>query len=307
MVLRLIIYLVALVACIIFYAAYQKWFSFFLLVAILGLPLFSLLLSLFSMLTARVVLTTPKFLTIGAPQDLTMNCVCLLPAPPWKCKVRVQRPLTQERWIMKADDPLPTAHCGALICTIEKARIFDYFGLFRFPLQKGNTRRILVRPKPIPMQLHTMDKFTVRSWRPKWGGGFAENHELRLYRPGDSISQIHWKLSAKTGSFILRQPMEPVQNRLLVRMDLCGTSAELDRKLGRLLWLGTNLLNKDLQFNLHVQTGQGLQKWHITDASAFQNAIDALLGYPPAAIGPSANSTTYSQWQYYIGGEADEA
>ena len=37
MLLRRIIYLAALVACVIFYAAYQQWFSFFLLVAILAI------------------------------------------------------------------------------------------------------------------------------------------------------------------------------------------------------------------------------------------------------------------------------
>lgn len=306
MLLRRIIYLAALVACVIFFAAYQKWFSFFLLVAVVGLPLFSLLLSLFPMLTARAVLNTPKSTTIGTKQHLAVDCVTLLPAPPWRCKVIVERPLTQERWAKKDEESLPTEHCGALICSIEKAQICDYLGLFRLPLQKGHPRRILVRPKPIPMELHTLQKFTVRAWRPKWGGGFAENHELRLYRPGDSIRQIHWKLSAKTGSYILRQPMEPIQDRLQVRMDLRGTHAELDRKLGRLLWLGSKLLDKDLHFDLHVLTGQGMQKWHIADLDAFHKVIDTLLVCTPAPISSTESRTNYSQWQYYIGGEADE-
>ena len=194
MLLRRIIYLAALVACVIFYAAYQQWFSFFLLVAMLGLPLFSLLLSLFPMLTARAVLNTPKSTTIGTMQYLDEDCVGLLPPPPWQCKVVVERPLTQERWVKEDGDALPTEHCGALNCTIEKAWVCDYLGLFRLPLQKSSPRRILVRPRPIPMELYTLQKFTVRAWRPKWGGGFAENHELRKYHPGDSVRQIHWKL-----------------------------------------------------------------------------------------------------------------
>lgn len=307
MLLRRIIYLAALVACVIFYAAYQQWFSFFLLVAMLGLPLFSLLLSLFPMLTARAVLNTPKSTTIGTMQYLDEDCVGLLPPPPWQCKVVVERPLTQESWVKEDGDALPTEHCGALNCTIEKAWVCDYLGLFRLPLQKSSPRRILVRPRPIPMELYTLQKFTVRAWRPKWGGGFAENHELRKYHPGDSVRQIHWKLSAKTGSYILRQPMEPIQDRLQVRMDLRGTPAELDRKLGRLLWLGDKLLDKDLQFDLHVLTGQGIQKWHIADPDTFRKVIDALLVCTPAPSSSSENRTTYSQWQYYIGGEADEA
>lgn len=307
MILRRLIYLLALAGCILFFLAYQLWFSWFALVALLCLPLFSLLISLMAMTTARLKMRLPRNLPVGTEQTLDVHCNSLLFPPPWRCKLVVERPLTQEEWVMQEHDPLPTEHCGGLLCSIQKPRIYDYLGLFCKKMKHDPQRAILVRPKPIPMRIPDLDKFSVSSWRPKWGGGFAENHELRLYRPGDNIQQIHWKLSAKTGSLILRQPMEPIRNQVLVRLDLCGSHAELDRKLGRLLWLGNQLLGKDRHFQLHALTGQGLQRWSITDAESLEKVMDTLLLCSPAHAGADGILSEPADWQYYIGGGADEA
>ena len=60
----------------------------------------------------------------------------------------------------------------------------------------------------------------------KKGGGFSEFHENREYRPGDSVRDIHWKLSGKTDKLIVRQAMEPVQRRLVLAVETCGSTSE---------------------------------------------------------------------------------
>jgi hypothetical protein len=94
--------------------------------------------------------------------------------------------------------------------------------------------------------LPSLARYAGRAWKPKPGGGFAENHEIRLYRPGDKMNQIHWKLSSKMNKLMVREAMEPVQDRVLVEMILRGTPEELDRKFGRLLWTGNYLLEQGL-------------------------------------------------------------
>lgn len=300
------IYLFSLVACLIFYSAYQLWFAGFLLTAILGLPLFSLLVSLPAMLTARVELGLPDAVTQGTKQELVLWYSSRFPTPPWRCRVLVEQPLTGGNWIMKDVKDLPTAHCGTMVFTIRKAKVCDYLGLFALPMRKGRPCRMQVRPRPVSMPMPSLERHLTKSFRPKPGGGFAENHELRLYRPGDSIQQIHWKLSAKTGSLILREPMEPVRSRMLLQLDLTGTPGELDRKLGKLLWLGKQLLEKDLHFQLQALTGSGVESWSVTDLESLQAAIDDLLLCAPAREGTIRGRHQSADWRYFIGGGTDE-
>lgn len=303
---RRVIYLAALAGCWVFNIAYREWFSGFVLTAMLCLPIFSLLVSLPAMLTARVELRLPEAVVQGTQQELVLFYGSRLPTPPWQVRVLVECPLTGEKWRFKDARLLPTEHCGTLECRIRRAWVCDYLGLISIPMKKGSPQRLAVLPKGVPTQLTGLENAATKAWKPKRGGGFAENHELRLYRPGDSVQQIHWKLSAKTGALILREPMLPVQRRLLVRLDLKGSREELDRCLGRLLWLGQRLLERELHFEVQALTGAGMEQWQVSDEKTLSDTVKALLSMPRAVEGSILDKPENAHWQMYLGGDADE-
>ncbi len=291
-----------------FFYAYRQWFAWLVLVAVLCLPVFSLLVSLPAMLTARLVIRAPKTMTAGTEGELELRCRCRLPVPLWKCRVSLERPITGESWNMEPGAHLPAQHCGALICTVEKAKIYDYLGLFSLPLRGQWQAKVLVRPVAVPMgTIPELERYLSRAWRPKRGGGFAENHELRLYRPGDQIQQIHWKLSAKTNRLILREPMEPLRGRMVLRLDLNGTAQELDRKLGRLLWLGGELLEKKLSYEIRCMTASGVESRKVDSQKSLMDAMDLLLssGFAPGGS-TIRDKEEHGCWLYEIGGGPDE-
>lgn len=301
--------MLSLGACIVFFAAYQQWFSWFALLAVALLPVFSLVASLPAMITARLALDNPRVLYLGDRQELVLFYGSwLMPTPPWRCKITIEQPLTLRRWTMKEVELLPTDHCGELVCRIRRAWVYDYLGLIGIPMRRGGECRTLVRPNAVhPGPVPDPDAQRITVWRPKPGGGFAENHELRLYRPGDSIQQIHWKLSAKTGQLILREPMEPLRGRLLLRMDLSGHPGELDAKLGKLRWIGGMLLDKELSFQIQCLTGNGVESWSVSDRKELQQAIDGLLHCPRAMTGTLQDRPERAAWQFFIGGGPDGA
>lgn len=304
---RWIVYLLIWLVCVVFFYAYQLWLSWLLLIFVLALPIFSLLCSLPSMLTARLELVTSPPAPVGTRMFLRVNCRCRFPVASWRCRIRVERPLTNETWVLKNGEALPTEHCGELRCTVEKGRVRDYLGLFSLPVQNPEPIRIIIRPVPVAMQaMPTMKRKAHMDWRPKRGGGFSENHELRLYRPGDSIRDIHWKLSAKTGKLVLRESMEPVRGRVLLRLDLRGTPEELDRLLGRLLWLGGNLLDMDIYFEVHSLSAEGFECRNVTSGGELLLALDTLLSRSQAAEGTVKDRSEQASWQYDIGGGMDE-
>lgn len=295
-----------LAGCVLFFSAYQLWFSFYVLMAALLLPVLSLLLSLPAMITARLNLRMPGSVTLGEPLELTVFYGSFLPTPPWKCTIRVESSLTGQRQKWKEADNLPTDHCDGFHCRIVKAKVFDYLGLFSLPMKRCPTQTVTVRPKAAPMDLTSLDQPIPKAWRPKPGGGYAENHELRLYRPGDNIQQIHWKLSSKTGKLILREPMEPIQGLFLLRLDLNGSPEVLDRKLGRLLWLGNQLLERELPFRIQALTGKGILNLPVSREAQLLRALDRLLLSCPAVEGSLLDRPELADWQYFIGGDANE-
>ncbi len=305
---RRVLYLTALSGCWIFYIAYGEWFSWLALVLVLGLPILSLVLSLPVMLTFRVRLEGAEAVTMGAEGQLWLQGTSPMPMPPFRGRIRLRRCFEGTFSWYDSREGLPTAHCGGYTVTGEKIRICDYLGLFALPVSCREPRTVLVRPveREIP-HLPELDKYLARAWRPKFGGGFSENHELRLYRPGDNLNQVHWKLTAKTGKWMLREPMEPQRGLVLVTMDLSGTPEELDRKLGRLLWLGKHLLEKGLPFELRILTGKGILTHAVTDEAVLLRQLDELLCTPIAQEGSVTDQAYAASWQYHIGGDVDEA
>lgn len=301
-------YLCGLLGCLVFYIAYQEWFSWILLLCVAGLPWLSLLLSLPGILTFRISAGCPAAVSVGVEADAVLMGSSRFPVPPFKGRIRLRRCTTGEQWRHTKGTALPTNHCGGIVVSPEKVRVCDYLGLFRIPVRKIEDRTVIVRPEPMEMEVPPdLSRYLARSWRPKPGGGYAENHELRLYRPGDNLNQVHWKLTAKAGKMIIREPMEPERGLVLLTMDLKGSAAELDKKFGKLLWLSALLLEQNVKHEIRALTGAGLEAWTIAGEGDLRKCIDQLLCREPAGAGSIRDQSFPASWQYYIGGDSDEA
>ena len=304
---RRLIYLTVLAAGGMFFLSYQEWVSWLFLLLLLLFPLFSLVLSLPAMMTVRVQANAPAAVAQGTEAEVRLTGWCRLPVPPFRGKLRVTRLTTGETWKKTTDVPLPTEHCGGLRAMPDGTWCYDYLGLLGMLVRKKEPVTVIVRPRPLAMgKIPDLERFLARSWRPKPGGGYSENHELRLYRPGDSLNQVHWKLSAKTGKLILREPMQPERGLVLLTMNLRGDAWELDRKFGRLLWLGSHLLERDVCFQLRCLTGEGVMTWEVNGVQGLREAVDKLLCSTPARQGDLRLRDFRASWQYHIGGEPDE-
>ena len=304
---RRILYLVSLIGCLVFYYSYREWFSWFLLMLMLWLPAISLLLSLPAILTAHNTLQAPNTLPLGQTGHAVMGFTGPLPMPQFRGKLRLQHAITGQTWTLKLGEPLPAGLCGRLRITVVKPRLLDYLGLFRLPVRQKDTAFTYIWPESIPLD-HTPDfaRLPPRQWKPKPGGGFAENHELRLYRPGDNLQQIHWKLSAKTGKLILRESMEPIHKPIRLTLDLNGTQDTLNRKLGNLLWLSRMLVEKELPFDIAALTDLGILTWHVTSEETLTDAMRQLLSAPAATVGSIQDAPASACRLYHIGGTAHE-
>lgn len=248
-----LLYGAALLGALLFHCFYAGWISWLLLTLALTLPVLSLLCAMPWMLHAKLTVELPQSCKRGEAATLRLFNAHRrgLPSPP--CTFRVQRQdrlggtITRQTYSLCAWEEkaiaLDTAHCGADTYTLSHGRMMDYLGLFsvRMRLPEAGTLHILPHeapPKPMP----NLSRFQARSYRAKYGGGFSEIHDLRDYRPGDSMRDVHWKLSAKTDSLVVREAQEPNRGQTILTLDLRGTRAELDQTLDILCWMSRWLI-----------------------------------------------------------------
>ncbi len=292
----------------IFYLVYQEWFAWVLMLVVVFFPWLSLVLSIVAMRQMRMELNVPATAPMGSAEKIKLKISYKLPLPPYNSKILITKPLTGERWKLNSGAKLPTEHCGKLHVQMHKPAVFDYLGIFQLRIKNTNSQTVLILPEPVEMDIpESLFKHLHPRWRRKPGGGFGENHEIRQYQPGDNLNQIHWKLSAKVGELMLREPMMPERGLMLLTMDLNGTASELDRKLGRLLWLGRWLLDRELPFDIRVLTANGIEAWSIREKEDVDRCIIALLDTPFARKGTIENEKFQAAWRHHIGGERDEA
>lgn len=305
---RRMLYLTLLVGVGAYYVASGAWLSWILLLTVLGLPWLSLLVSLPALLTFGIAPGGQAVLEVGDRSDLWLLGSCQWPMPPFRGKIRLRCLLNGESWRYHSGENVPTENCVGYRVTLERVRVCDYLGLFSFPIWKKDDMKVVVRPKPLAVaDFPAPKRRELERWMPKAGGGFAENHEHRPFRPGDPMNQIHWKLSAKVGSLIIREPQVPVRGAVLLTVSTDGTPEELDRKLGRLLWAGRLLLEKGLDFEVRALTGEGLKNLAVLSESDLLRAVDTLLCTREAADASDWDPSGEASWQYHIGGDADEA
>lgn len=317
-----VLYGLALSGALVFHVFYTGWFSWYVLVFLAGLPAFSLLVSLPAMRRFRFSLTLPERCARAEAAQLSFQAQSSRwPVPVYRVRLCLRDEMGAQAFrrvflsagLQKLALPIRTEHSGAMVCALERLTVYDYLGLFgkRLPQPPEKTLLVLPQPQP-PRELPNLGAFQFRSYRPKYGGGFSEQHELREYRPGDSLRDVHWKLSAKTGELIVREAQEPNRGQVVLSFDLSADRAEMDRTLDQLLWLSQWLSAHEVphQIDFPDTLRHEFDSVPIPDASALEPLVVRLLHLPLTQPLPSIAGKRYPQadWRCHIApGEGKEA
>lgn len=302
-----LLYLGALLGALVFHMYYPLWLSWFLLLIAAGLPLLSLLLSAPLWATAKVRLEGPPRLILGESASAQLRLTSLL--PPGRCYAYLSQPGGKKGRKLSLRDslslPLDTSHCTRLELRIRRLRILDYLGLFFLP--KARPEPLAVEIWPLPLAPEPMPDATALlspPLRPKPGGGYAEIHELRDYRPGDPLRDVHWKLSAKADKLIVREAQEEIRQGIALALSLHGVGAEADSCLGQLLYLSRWLLVRGLSHGVLCTTGPNeVLRARIDSEEALEALMTRILTCLPEITpwqGPDTPEAAQGFWCYTI-------
>lgn len=243
----------------------------------------------------RVFLSAPTTAAKRAAVDCTVRIhnEAILPVVRYFCKIEVVNDLTGEKETQTLVGGvgakkqcshsflLQSEYCGRLYISVGAFSLMDYFGLLPMPAPVEADARVTVLP-----DLFAMD--TELSARPassdegnadRRGEDRSEVFQMREYRPGDDVRQIHWKLSSKLDQLIYKEASMPESRSLLVFWDkrICGTPAQMDALAETVSSASHGLLQSGTQFCLCWTERDELQLQDITDETTLLQAIPALV------------------------------
>ena len=134
-----------------------------------------------------------------------------------------------------------------------------------------------------------LDSYNMESYQysqHEKGSDPGEVFGVRDYQEGDSLKQIHWKLSAKLGNVTVKIPSYPIENNILLILDNLLDPAietgpeERSRLVERFYSLSNALLEKDIPHSIgwYDVTEQIFQIRRITGTDQLQETIPEVLG-----------------------------
>ena len=119
---------------------------------------------------------------------------------------------------------LTPENCGEVTFVCQSALLRDHLDLFCRKLAAFAPVRTIVYPQGTRLEVHLaqQENGSPREDGPmqnRRGNDPSEVFDIRDYQPGDDVRSIHWKLSVKTDSLILREPGTPAYYDLVVLPD----------------------------------------------------------------------------------------
>jgi len=236
---------------------YPPWVSWYLFILVLLMIPIDLIISLPGMLSRGMMMFAPPFLE--KDDEAAVKIVTTQPKPyPVRC-ILAKLLVTGDGFSVMCNLICPagndeyrevtidSSHSGVTFFELKKLSIVSMLGLFSLPVKVSVKKAVLIMPQPVkPVNAIALQRGL--QLKPKPGGGFSEEHDMRQYRQGDPVRNIHWKASAKFDSLIIREPLVPPPHSRLVHIMPWETASDCDLILGRLRWISEFLLKWEMPF-----------------------------------------------------------
>lgn len=124
---------------------------------------------------------------------------------------------------------LKTVNCGITTVYLESVSVTDYFGVFSGKCQSDDTKKeIYVLPWTHVPMAETLAE--VGDFAGKYGEDVYETYDIREFRDGDDIRQIHWKLTAKMDVLLVREYLKTSESGVMIRLDMEKKEETLSRE-----------------------------------------------------------------------------
>lgn len=127
--------------------------------------------------------------------------------------------------------------CGAMQITIKKLVLYDALRMFRRTIRLNLKDTVIIMPAPnvlLPESLPPTpqpDADSNEYSKTQAGDDPSEIFDLHVYREGDPVSRIHWKLSSKLDALMVKEYSLPLSAASLLLSDYRHTASKEESPL----------------------------------------------------------------------------
>lgn len=182
-----------------------------------------------------------------------------------------------------------STHCGMLEGIIDEFILFDYLKLIKVNCPDISNDYSMVYPNYAPVEYEKLydlvDKFPKEESGKQLGNDYTPDIQVREYIPGDSLKNVHWKLTAKTDELMIRERLMNGKKKMNVLVEFSQDCFENDVKSDSLRWVLEQLLENEYPISLFTwgNGAEGLKEYPITENSDLERALYTVLGNPRVA------------------------
>ena len=186
--------------------------------------------------------------------------------------------------------PIAARLCGEVNIESTNVWVQDIFKLFRFQGKHLRMIRTVIYPENAHIRVEVSRKFVGISQdeglvQNRKGNDPSETFDIREYVPGDDVRSIHWKLSSKTDTLILRESSDPSRYHMVIMPDFglnqVGTSAseaELNAAVGIGSAVCRQLAAKGIAFCMAFPSASGIHLVEIRNQNDYRRMLSQWLG-----------------------------
>ena len=270
----------------------------------------ALALALFLMLRAdarqlKLEVQVPPSSLTGAPLPATLrvNCERRLRAAKYAVvdleicstmfddvqRLRIQLPLKNGA---QYDMQLDTALCGRTVIRCAGVRVWELLELFSAAATPFSQTEAILYPQRTELQLRMPQASAGSSnveglMQNRRGNDLSEIYNIREYMPGDDVRAIHWKLTCKTDTLILREASDPAHYDLALLPDIglaqrgkTASQAECNASVSITIAIARQLLRRGKPFCLALVTKQGLALHEVRNEHTLDRLLPQWLSTP---------------------------
>ena len=144
---------------------------------------------------------------------------------------------------------------GRVLATIEKAEVYDIFGMWKFDLDTDSNSEIICHPfgkveiDEVPISTDGSDE--DEELQLIKGDDISQISQIRDYIPGDKLQNIHWKLSAKEEELQVKEFSQPYSRDIILLVDLYKENAKgLNEVIKYVYAVGNDVIEQGRKFYL---------------------------------------------------------
>lgn len=254
-------------------------------------------------LTGQIKLPTTAAKNTDCEGCVLLKNNSLLPVSMLHCRVRILNDLTGQSEVLtfsasvgakqeaEMQVKIRSDYCGRLYVSLEQLWIYDWFGLAALKAGVKASARMTVLPDLFTCEpeLGAVASSSEDGTADRRGDDRTEVYQLREYREGDDVRQIHWKLSSKLDNLILREAGQSISRSVLVFWDkrfACRAEC-MDALAETTASLCQGLMDKGIAFDLGWTEGEEPELREIRDEDTMLQTIPALVtqtGHPDCRI-----------------------